>query len=183
MSISSFDIRDYIQVYDIDLPNDFLETLIYKYDTSFEYAKIGGTTGNGTVNTSVRNCLTAKIEDQYICDIIYRYIDKCIHKYQTMFPQVSIQKNDNGYVFLKYIEGCYYKEHIDQATTIIQRILTIIILLNDDYCGGDLVFFNNTYTVPLRKNTLVIFPSSFIFPHQVLEITNGIRYSIVTWVY
>jgi predicted 2-oxoglutarate/Fe(II)-dependent dioxygenase YbiX len=27
----------------------------------------------------------------------------------------------------------------------------------------------------------VLFPSSFMFPHEILEVTSGTRYAVVTW--
>jgi predicted 2-oxoglutarate/Fe(II)-dependent dioxygenase YbiX len=180
---NSYDIRHYIQQYDIQLPNNFLDQLINIHASTLEHAKVGGTTGHGAINTRVRNCFTTEIKDTDICMIIYHQVDKCLKKYHELFPQLGIQRNEHGYIFLKYTEGCYYKEHIDQATLLINRILTIIILLNDDYEGGELSFLNKTYSIPTKKHTLIIFPSNFMFPHQVLEITKGIRYSIVTWVY
>ena len=177
------DITHYIQTYDIDLPEGFLCKLKELYEETMTHAKIGGPIGKGIVQSEVRHCFTIKIDNNELNEELYKQIDGCLRKYQEIFPEVSIQSNESGYIFLKYTNGCYYKEHIDQATNMIQRTLTIIIVLNDEYEGGELAFFHGTYVLSLKKNTLIIFPSNFIFPHQIFEITNGIRYSIVTWVY
>ena len=39
------------------------------------------------------------------------------------------------------------------------------------------VFFKNP-----QRGDLVIFPSSFTYPHEVLPVKSGTRYSIITWV-
>ena len=54
-----------------------------------------------------------------------------------------------------------------------------LLFLNDDYKGGQLKISNITYNT--KKGSEIIFPSNFMFPHEVNLITEGTRYSIVTW--
>jgi len=61
-------------------------------------------------------------------------------------------------------------------------ILTIVGCLNDNYEGGDLVFFTDT-PIKMKAGSLLIFPSNFLYPHEVKLITKGTRYSIVSWVW
>ena len=57
--------------------------------------------------------------------------------------------------------------------------------LNDDYEGGDLIFTDQKeYEVKrlkLGKGSIVFFPSNFMYPHSILPVTKGTRYSIVAW--
>ena len=62
-----------------------------------------------------------------------------------------------------------------------QRKLTGIIMLNDDYSGGDLQFGmkdkdGRWISVPKKKGTITIFPS--ILSHRVSPLQKGTRYSI-----
>ena len=63
--------------------------------------------------------------------------------------------------------------------------MSMILLCNNDYEGGDLGFANPDYTdeliVPVRANRLIVWPSNFLFPHGVKPITKGTRYSVVGW--
>ena len=59
-------------------------------------------------------------------------------------------------------------------------VLSIIGLLNDDYKGGELIMFND-YEIKLKEGDVLLFPSSFLYPHLVKPITKGIRYSLVSW--
>ena len=52
--------------------------------------------------------------------------------------------------------------------------------LNDGYRGGEIVIADKVYTP--KRNSAIIFPSNFMFPHYVNKITQGTRYSIVTWI-
>ena len=54
-----------------------------------------------------------------------------------------------------------------------------LLFLNDDYKGGEFIICDIEYKP--KKGSSIIFPSNFMFPHEVLKITNGIRYSIITW--
>jgi predicted 2-oxoglutarate/Fe(II)-dependent dioxygenase YbiX len=57
--------------------------------------------------------------------------------------------------------------------------------LNEDYEGGDLVFYNQDNTemkrVKCKTTTCIMFPSNFQYPHRIEPITKGTRYSIVAW--
>ena len=83
---------------------------------------------------------------------------------------------------MKYEIGEFYKEHIDGSAEHSVRTLSCSIILNDDYEGGKLKFFNGNYEVEAKKGDMILFPSNFMFPHQVTPVTKGVRYSIVTWI-
>lgn len=59
-------------------------------------------------------------------------------------------------------------------------ILSIIGILNDDYEGGELIMFEDK-KIDTKKGDLIIFPSNFLYPHEVTHVTNGVRYSYVSW--
>ena len=84
---------------------------------------------------------------------------------------------------LKYSIGGKY-EYI-QIITHTPRHLSIIINLNDDYEGGDLIFTDQKEKeikrLKLSKGSIVFFPSNFMYPHGIQPITKGTRYSIVAW--
>jgi len=64
------------------------------------------------------------------------------------------------------------------------RKLSFSLQLTDDtqYTGGDLEFreYNNTYTAPREKGSLVIFDSRI--EHRVTQVKSGTRKSLVGWV-
>ena len=65
------------------------------------------------------------------------------------------------------------------------RIYSCVFLINDDYEGGELAFkypkSDEILKVEKKKNRLIIFPSNFLYPHTVLPVTKGERYSVVAW--
>ena len=61
-------------------------------------------------------------------------------------------------------------------------ILTVLSSLNEDYEGGNLIFFENE-KIDLKTGDVMIFPSNFMYPHKVTPVTKGQRYSMVNWVW
>jgi predicted 2-oxoglutarate/Fe(II)-dependent dioxygenase YbiX len=61
-------------------------------------------------------------------------------------------------------------------------VLSILGVLNDDYKGGNFLF-NDEHEVKLRQGDILIFPSIFLYPHKVKEVTEGTRYSFITWAF
>lgn len=92
-------------------------------------------------------------------------------------PDIS---EDEGYQILHYSEGYYFKEHCDNSSGQ-GRTLTCTLNLNEGYEGGLFRFLRGEFDVKLGAGDAVLFPSTFMFPHEVTEITKGERYSIVTW--
>tara|TARA_E500000178_G_scaffold346290_1_gene397675 strand:- start:254 stop:823 length:570 start_codon:yes stop_codon:yes gene_type:complete len=90
-------------------------------------------------------------------------------------------KEHTGISFRKMIEGDHYHQHIDDAPGFDHYKISISIALNDDYEGGHLNFFNDTFTIKHKKGDIVMFPSTFFFPHSVSEIKKGTRYQLITW--
>jgi predicted 2-oxoglutarate/Fe(II)-dependent dioxygenase YbiX len=103
--------------------------------------------------------------------------------YKAKFPLMESNKI-NQIDLLKYDVGGKYEIHTDHFSTS-PRHLSIIINLNDDYEGGDLVFTDQqekeVKRLKLGKGSIVFFPSNFMYPHGIQPITKGTRYSIVAW--
>jgi predicted 2-oxoglutarate/Fe(II)-dependent dioxygenase YbiX len=88
--------------------------------------------------------------------------------------------------FNRYQKGQTMRIHCDHIKTLFEGevkgipVLSIIINFNDDYKGGDLIFWDD-YKVDLGEGDVVVFPSLFLFPHRIEEVTENIRYSGVSW--
>jgi hypothetical protein len=97
----------------------------------------------------------------------------------------------NGFSNLKYIkynENYEMSLHWDCIYTLFDGerkgipTLTVLGLLNDDFEGGDFIMFENM-KIKLEKGDLLIFPSTFLYPHKVNKITKGSRYTFISWVW
>ena len=115
---------------------------------------------------------------------IQKGFDIAVSDYITENNKIKIQEYTHFRINC-YETGGFMKEHIDnihhshgQKTG--YPHLTSLIFLNDDYEGGEFVLCGE----PLDKDkgSAVVFPSNFMFPHEVKKVTSGIRYSIMTWI-
>ena len=88
--------------------------------------------------------------------------------------------------FNRYQKGQTMRIHCDHIKTLFEGevkgipVLSIIINFNNDYEGGDLIFWDD-YKVDLGEGDVVVFPSLFLFPHRIEEVTENIRYSGIAW--
>tara|TARA_R110002012_G_scaffold122438_2_gene272486 strand:- start:343 stop:939 length:597 start_codon:yes stop_codon:yes gene_type:complete len=89
-------------------------------------------------------------------------------------------------LFHRYKKGTTMAAHIDHITSIFEDrkgvpILSVVGQLNDSFEGGEFVVLDKT--IKMKAGDLLIFPSNFIFEHQVKTITKGTRLSFISWVY
>lgn len=59
-------------------------------------------------------------------------------------------------------------------------ILTVLGVFNDNYTGGELIMFRDQQVI-LPPGSVIVFPSNFLFPHEVRPVKKGVRYSCVSW--
>ena len=89
--------------------------------------------------------------------------------------------------YLSYKTGTYYKSHIDGqyiengiAKRGIDRDITAVLYLNDDYSGGEVNFDFFNLKIKPKQNDLLIYPTTFQYKHSVSKV-DGIRYAVVFW--
>jgi len=90
--------------------------------------------------------------------------------------------------FIRYHPNKTMQNHCDHIHSLFDGkrkgipILSIIGILNDDYEGGELIMFEDK-KIDMKKGDLVIFPSNFLYPHQIAPVIKGVRYSYISWVW
>jgi predicted 2-oxoglutarate/Fe(II)-dependent dioxygenase YbiX len=117
-----------------------------------------------------------------------------------MFSMMAIDRYQNDkqipvglskvheYRINRYNKNCFMRNHIDHIYDLFDGenrgipVLSIIINLNNEYQGGEIVFFDKL-KFSLKTGDILVFPSNFLFPHSVQPITDGVRYSAVSWAY
>jgi len=109
-------------------------------------------------------------------------IYKTLNKFWQDFVEKTNIKIDfiEYYEIKKYVAGDFFESHIDNYFVLdskIDRKINLIIQLSEgvEYEGGDLIIGNKT--ISRNKGTVVLFPATYM--HQVTEIIEGIRYSLI----
>lgn len=91
----------------------------------------------------------------------------------------------SGIRFNRYQIGESIVNHTDHINALFDGtkkgipVLSYVGVLNDDYDGGEFMLCGEQ--IPLKTGDCVVFPSIFLYPHEVKPIVNGTRYSWVTW--
>lgn len=91
---------------------------------------------------------------------------------------------------LRYTAGGFYFYHSDSDNydvdyrawrRCLDRDISVIIYLNDEYTGGELEFKRLRYVVRPKAGMLVWFPSDVRYEHMARAVTSGCRYALVSW--
>ena len=93
----------------------------------------------------------------------------------------NITKSDQSELLI-YNKKDHYTPHLDvMPSGHLQRKLTVLALLNDDFEGGRFVVHtaSNDIYPDLKKGSVIVFPSYLL--HGVEPVTKGSRYSCVSW--
>lgn len=141
-------------------------------------------------NLNIRNCQTIGISfssiieknqetRQKIDQELFSSASKAIQQYNKQFTRCNIEQ-DSGYELLKYETGQFYTKHTDSFKDR-PRAISCSFALNDNYEGGEFAFFDRELVYNLKKGSCIMFPSNFMYPHEIMPVTSGTRYSIVTW--
>ena len=112
-------------------------------------------------------------------DEMFACASAAIHAYNERFPLAKIEQ-DSGYDLLRYSEGQFYKEHVDSFKAH-PRAISCSFMLNADYDGGEFAFFQKELVYKPKTGSVLMFPSNFMYPHEILPVLSGTRYSIISW--
>jgi predicted 2-oxoglutarate/Fe(II)-dependent dioxygenase YbiX len=180
-------LKDYIIVVPDVVPKELCDAILAEYKNSNDWVDATVDTG---ANKDVRNCQTIGLsfgdiiqknleERQLIDKNIFKCAAEAIKEYRKNFLDCYID-NDYGYSLLRYHTGGFYRVHVDSALNA-PRAVSCSFMLNDDYEGGEFAFFDRELIYNLKKGSCIMFPSNFMYPHEIMPVTSGTRYSIVTW--
>ena len=180
-------VNDYIRVVNVDVPDSVLGLC-----KSLEQNMSKAVTGNGI--SDYRDCYEHYLhpqayelftkEEKELFDFLSSFLKSTVEQYIKDFniDESSVVNMHSGFHILKYQDNGKYKEHVDDFGVNAFRRLSISLQLNDDFVGGEFSFFADQYRVKLKKNQALIFPSTWMYPHQVLPVTSGTRWAVVSWV-
>jgi hypothetical protein len=181
-------LEDYIYVVKNALSLNLCDKIIDEFKNSDEWQDT--IVGSGVIKKDIRNCQTIVISFPHVIqknkdirhgldNAIFDGASKCITEYNTKFKHCKIEE-DSGYELLKYPEGCFYIQHVDSFKAR-PRSVSCSFILNDDFEGGEFAFFDRELKYKLEKGDAIMFPSNFMYPHEIMPVTKGTRYSIITW--
>jgi predicted 2-oxoglutarate/Fe(II)-dependent dioxygenase YbiX len=143
------------------------------------------------VNKKVRDTQEVRLSETAVAKVS-AIVDASVGAFIDPFYAVKVRDWESPHI-LHYGRGGHYTAHVDAETLYtddldrvfwektLDRDLSVVYFVNDDFAGGELVFPDIDLVVKPQAGTLVCFPSDHNYIHGVNPVTSGHRYTIVTW--
>ena len=181
-------INDYIITLENVLTPNLCDAVLEEYASSGEWQQT--VVGKGEVREDIRSATTIQMSQDFVIArnaearrkldaYIFASVGDAIRRYNEKFTHCNIEE-DSGYELLRYETGQFYTQHVDSFKAR-PRAVSCSLALNDDYEGGEFGFFDREITIKAPKGGAVLFPSNFMYPHEIMPVIKGTRYSIITW--
>ena len=181
------ELKNYIVVVPDVIPSELCDVVLNEFSNCDDWITATIKTGK---SLNIRNCKTIGISfkgvieknketRQKIDQELFICAAKAIQEYNKQFTRCNIEQ-DSGYDLLKYEVGGFYTTHTDSFKDR-PRAVSCSFTLNDGYEGGEFAFFDRELVYNLKKGACIMFPSNFMYPHEIMPVTSGTRYSIITW--
>jgi predicted 2-oxoglutarate/Fe(II)-dependent dioxygenase YbiX len=151
----------------------------------------GASDNEWVVNKAIRNTQEVELPIA-VRALLTRIDDASVRAFIDPFYQVTVLDREPSQI-LHYGPGGHYIPHVDAETLYkddigldmwektLDRDLSVVYFLNDDFVGGELVFPEMNWVIKPAAGTLVCFPSDHHYVHGVNPVTAGHRYTVVTW--
>jgi predicted 2-oxoglutarate/Fe(II)-dependent dioxygenase YbiX len=184
-------LQDYIRVFDSVVPQGLCDALLDEFVNSEEWVDTAvGPSHLGAIDKSVRSASAIGMSHQETIQKnqevrskldarLFNAVSNVIQQYSSVCPYAGVSK-DSGYELLRYRTGEFYIQHVD-STINHNRSISCSLILNDGYEGGEFAFFDRKVVLSPSKGAALLFPSNFMFPHEIMPVLSGTRYSVVTW--
>ena len=177
-------VLDFVLKIDNVLPDDICDELIKLFDESEHKERLEK---NGYPNWT----------NLFICNYPeYRKVEKKLgnvylavaRKYQDWSGEYGRHFNTRHFNFegsniKKYVGGSddVYKRHADVASLdTSRRFLAMLFYLNDDFEGGETIFYPEMSIRP-KKGSVIVFPPFWLFPHEGTPVITGEKYIMSTY--
>ena len=177
--------------------NKWKRAIVHVNENITDEERITGITPIPGINKNIRISGTMGTNDQWIYDTIFPYMEEANEqagwKYDIRAAegmQLTRYKKGEFYNFHKDGLGDYLSAYDQPENEFLHghvRKLSMSVLLNDNYEGGEFQFATYkqekcTIDTPPEFNkigSIIMFPSDM--EHRVTPVTKGIRYSLVVW--
>jgi hypothetical protein len=80
----------------------------------------------------------------------------------------------------RFRKGDTMNAHVDNAGDDFKNVLGAIIYLNEEFEGGEIYYPELDFKIKPKANSMIMHDASLL--HQVLEVTEGIRYTLTTFI-
>tara|TARA_R110000803_G_scaffold10744_1_gene32583 strand:+ start:1298 stop:1900 length:603 start_codon:yes stop_codon:yes gene_type:complete len=174
-------------VFKNDIDKDICNKIISYGKNKWQEAKVESTIDNPHLNKDARITDVAFCSEEWLFDFAWHYLNTANINANWNFQVDSCELMQ----IAKYEENGHYDFHLDgngftrynmpenKFLHNKTRKLSMTIVLNEDYEGGEFEFFDEKRLIKEKLGTVIVFPSYMV--HRVKPVTKGTRYSLVVW--
>jgi len=165
------------------LSKEACDKIINLHKVSFHHK--GRVQNDSSKKTKYSKIISIRQVDAWIIDEGHEWLDQLLVE-KAVIANQTFDYNMSGLLerpqLLRYnAPSVGYDWHTDMGSgDASTRKISLSILLNEDFKGGDIEFFGNgIQKIEMKKGDVVCF-SSFM-PHRVTRVEKGFRWAIVCW--
>lgn len=135
------------------------------------------------------NRVTGIVDQGAMADRIIELVRQAYARELEPFYRCKLRSLETPQV-LRYVEGSHFKPHSDSDVIDVDtqqwkkaqdRDYSLLIYLDQDYAGGELVFPNFDFKLRPEAGMLVCFPADFRYLHGAMPVISGVRHAIASW--
>jgi hypothetical protein len=178
-----------ILVYNSDIIFNSIDIINKNISPFFQNGMIVNNNTNSYVDLNQRKVKVFNFQKISMCheddpiNILRKNIENVTYDFLNYYMKkhnISNLEKKHEWEILQYNEGDFFKNHIDDCQAH-SRTVSVIIYFNDNYEGGEIEFSSFEVSYKPKSGDVLIFPSSFIYNHNIKKITSGTRYAAVNW--
>jgi len=138
---------------------------------------------------AISNRVTGIVEQGAMTEAIIALVRKAYAQEIEPFYHCTLRSLETPQV-LRYTRGSHYKPHSDSDVINFEtgrwrkaqdRDYSLLIYLDEDFEGGELIFPNFDFRLRPRAGMLAAFPSDCRYLHGAMPVLSGVRHAIVSW--
>jgi len=113
-----------------------------------------------------------------VCATLVR---KAYRRRIAWFEMPMVLRYEQGGQYQAHADSDFYEPGKDQWSKCMDRDVSLLIYLNENFTGGALHFLNFDFTHSPKTGDLIFFPSDHRYMHEAQEVHSGVRYAISSW--
>ena len=154
-------------------------------ETTLEESEVYSSKTGNVINHNSRKSKQSYLDLPEIKERIINYLSN-----EIKIKGKKLGQLEKNFQFVKYDVNSHFDWHTDSNDSdMTKRFCTVVIQLNDEYEGGQLMYKKDTTNFKYEHDSVLEFERGignlFVFnsslEHAVKPITQGIRYSLVVW--
>lgn len=119
--------------------------------------------------------------DAWVVEALTRTIGPQLGRTFAWHEQSQLLKYRPGGFYEGHADSDYLNTQVNRWQKVLDRDISLLIYLNEEYEGGALHFQHFDFTLHPKPGMLVWFPSDARYMHTAQPVTAGTRYAVVSW--